>query len=179
MEETNPYQTPTAAVESIDTYTYQPRIFAVSGRIGRLRYLAYGTGLMLLSNILITLLSTVTVSSDALVNGMPILLILIYLFLFATSIVYTKRRLNDLNHTGLLSVLFIVPVGNILLALYLIFARGTHGPNRYGPEPCPNPAGVKILGLLMPILMVSGILAAIAIPAYQDYVQRAKIMQQH
>nr|WP_260295022.1 DUF805 domain-containing protein [Sedimenticola hydrogenitrophicus] len=183
MDTTNPYQTPAATVEPADIQTYQPRIIAVSGRIGRLRYIAYGTGLMLLSNLLFVFLGTLSgisgsVGIASVTGGYGLLLILLYLFLFAIAIIYAKRRLNDLNHTGLLSLLLIVPVGNILLALYLLFGRGTRGANRYGPAPCGNSIGVKILGLMIPVVMVVGILAAIAIPAYQQYLQRATVMQQ-
>jgi uncharacterized membrane protein YhaH (DUF805 family) len=183
MDTTNPYQTPAATVEPAAVQTYQPRIFALSGRIGRLRYIAYGTGLMLLSNLLFVFLGTLSgisgpVGIPSAAGGYGLLMILLYLFLFAIAIIYAKRRLNDLNRTGLLSLLFIIPVGNILLALYLLFARGTKGSNRYGPEPCGNSAGIKILGLLIPVVMVVGILAAIAIPAYQQYLQRVSVVQQ-
>jgi Tfp pilus assembly protein PilE len=50
--------------------------------------------------------------------------------------------------------------------------------NNYGAPPPPNPLGVKILGLLFPILFITGMLAAIAIPAYVDYQQRAAAYEQ-
>lgn len=45
------------------------------------------------------------------------------------------RRLHDLDITGWYSLLFLVPIGNILLLAYLSFAAGTSGENAYGPPP--------------------------------------------
>ena len=46
--------------------------------------------------------------------------------------------------------------------------------NKYGLPPAPNSVLVVIGSLAMPLVAVLGIVAAIAIPAYQDYVQRAE-----
>ncbi|HCY64883.1 MAG TPA: hypothetical protein DHV59_19100 [Oxalobacteraceae bacterium] len=72
----------------------------------------------------------------------------------------------------------LVPLVNLILALYMIFGAGTPAENRFGPRPAKNSRAVVICGLLLPALIaVIGILAAIAIPAYQDYVVRAKAAQ--
>ncbi len=60
-----------------------------------------------------------------------------------------------------------------LVGLIWVFKRGSEGTNGYGAPPPPNTTGVKILGLLLPILFVVGMLAAIAIPAYVEYTRRA------
>ena len=61
---------------------------------------------------------------------------------------------------------------NIFVGLWLLFAPGKKEHNNYGPHPVKNPIGIVILALIMPIVMI-GILAAVALPAYQDYVERA------
>ena len=45
------------------------------------------------------------------------------------------KRLHDLGHSGWWVLLFIVPLINILLLLYLFFFRGQMGGNQYGPDP--------------------------------------------
>ncbi len=42
------------------------------------------------------------------------------------------RRLHDVNQSGLLTLLIFVPFVNLLLFLYLLFAPGTQGANKYG-----------------------------------------------
>ena len=59
------------------------------------------------------------------------------------------------------------------------FIPGTSGSNRFGAPPPPNSTGVILLALILPIIFVIGIVAAIAIPAYQDYATRARASQQH
>lgn len=62
-----------------------------------------------------------------------------------------------------------------------MFTPGTLADNRFGPPPPPNSgwvvAGAVTYIALIPIAFFVGILAAIAIPQYQDYVARAKIAE--
>jgi len=55
---------------------------------------------------------------------------------------------------------------------------GTDGPNRFGNPPPPNTTGAVVLALIIPLIFVVGIVAAIALPAYQQYVKRAHAAQQ-
>ena len=63
------------------------------------------------------------------------------------------------------------------LALIWIFKSGTKGRNRFGAPPPPNGMGVLIGAWLLPVITVLGILAAVALPAYQGYTTRAKAAQ--
>ncbi len=75
-------------------------------------------------------------------------------------------------------LLFFVPIANIFVAIYILFFSASEGTNNFGAAPVENSKGVKIVALFIPLLFIlGGILAAIAIPAYQDYVDRAKSMQ--
>ena len=49
-----------------------------------------------------------------------------------------KRRLNDLDKSGWWQLLYLVPIVNILFALYLLFWPGTKGSNNYGLQPAKN-----------------------------------------
>ncbi len=181
MSDQNPYQTPESTVEVADDSEYQPSFFAASGRIGRLRYLAYGTGLNLLVYAVMFAVmgsAAVTGSPEAFAGIGGVVAFLLYLMLFVFSVIFVKRRLNDLDKSGWFFLLFFIPVVNLIMLIYLVFFRGSEGSNRFGPRPTKNPIGVKILGLLLPILFIFGILAAIAIPAYQGYVERAGMLQQ-
>ena len=61
---------------------------------------------------------------------------------------------------------------------YLVrFVPGTDGENRFGPKTPPNGAGAVALALILPAVFVVGIVAAIALPAYQQYLQRASATQ--
>ncbi|MEN9868095.1 MAG: hypothetical protein RL748_3685, partial [Pseudomonadota bacterium] len=66
---------------------------------------------------------------------------------------------------------------NFLFFLYLIFAPGSAGSNRYGQRSSPNSV-ILIIGALIAPLMIVGILAAVAIPAYQNYQAKARASQQ-
>jgi len=79
-----------------------------------------------------------------------------------------------MNQSGWLCLLTLVPLLNIFVYLVLIFAPGTPTANKHGPQPAANTTWVKIGGFMMPVVAVLGILAAVAIPAYQDYVIRAQ-----
>lgn len=172
MSDQNPYSTPDATLATSDSGTYNPSIFSFNGRIGRLRYLAYNTGLnLVLTAIMIPLLGASGMMAagggdmSAMTGGIGgVAVILFYIATIVISVMFGKRRLNDLNRSGWFILLFIIPIINLLLIIYMIFFSGTDGDNNYGPQAVPNTLGVKILGLLFPILMLVGIVAAVAIP---------------
>ncbi len=177
MSETNnPYTTPEATVAVMDDETYQPKFLSASGRIGRLRYLAYAIGSVFLLNLLSGVLLTVLAVGTGEVMAVTSAVVLYYILPIIPAVIYAIRRLNDLDKSGWFSILLFIPLVNFLLALFLIFAGGTKGTNRYGPAPTANTPGVIIGGLLLPVAII-GILAAIAIPAYNDYVAKAQQMQ--
>src|ERR1035437_4025025 len=169
----NPYSAPTAVLSepgSADE-SYEPKIFSVSGRIGRLRYLAYSFFLMLIMMFLIGILAAFLMPTFAARNATgsraAILMGILYIPAIIVTLIMVRRRLNDLDHSGWLSPIILVPLLNILFGLYLLFGSGSPGTNRYGPKPIKNSWLLVIGGLLFPVVI--GIFAAISLSAYNDY----------
>jgi uncharacterized membrane protein YhaH (DUF805 family) len=161
----NPYQAPGARVGDVETpQEYQDiRLWSAGGRVGRLRYLAYTTGASLLCGILAAALTAVLGASVG-----AVLTIVAYLVLVVFSVIIAIQRSHDMDWSGWTVLLTIIP----FVALIWVFKRGSDDANNYGAPPPPNTLGVKILGLLLPIVFFVGILAAIAIPAYVEYTRR-------
>jgi uncharacterized membrane protein YhaH (DUF805 family) len=162
----NPYTPPRAAVSDVQSeQEYQEvRMWSAKGRLGRLRYLAYFTGAYL---ILGAIMAGVNAAASETVAGA------IFLLLYAVAIVFgilvAIQRSHDMDWSGWTVLLQLIP----LVGFIWVFKRGTEGPNNYGLPPPPNTLGVKILGVLLPVIFLIGIMAAIAIPAYVQYTQRA------
>ena len=176
MSEVNQYQTPQSQVDQQGQQEFsQPKIFSVSVRIGRMRFLAYAMGAYLVVAIPLNLLGTFMVSlgSEAQVaalgfSGIATIVMLVLYFMFAI------QRAHDMNSSGWLSLILLIPLIGFLI---FIFVPGTKGPNRFDAPPPPNGVGVILLALIMPIIFFIGILAAIAIPAYQGYIEKAQQQQ--
>ncbi len=173
VADANPYSAPDAALDTgAQDELYEPKIFSFNGRIGRLRYLAYSFAV----NVALMLVMIPLMGASAFLGGaagpesMGILamagMAVFYIVTIVISVMFCKRRLNDLNRSGWWFLLFIVPFLNIALAIYLLFFPGTDGSNNFGPAPSANSIGVIILGWMFPALMLLGILAAIAIPMF-------------
>ena len=178
MENSNPYESPKSNPATIGSLgTYQPKIFAWDGRIGRLRYFAYATVASLLTVIILGVLAALLIPvfvNGGMSEGAPAIFVLIlYIPLIVISVVLMKRRLNDLDKSGWWQLLYLIPIVNLLFALYILFWPGTKGSNSYGLQPTKHSGLLVIVGVILPIILL-GIMAAIAIPAYQDYVIRAQ-----
>jgi uncharacterized membrane protein YhaH (DUF805 family) len=163
----NPYGAPRAAVDD-SPEEYQPvRIFAVSGRIGRARYITYTVGvsflIMFLAGVLGALLGPVGQA----------LIVVGWIGVVVISYMLTVQRCHDFNTTGWLALVGLIPLVNLIFW----FIPGTDGRNRFGAKTPPNSVGVLIAVWILPVLFVVGIVAAISIPAYQQYVERAKTKQ--
>ena len=169
MSDANPYSAPDAALDTGQDVLYQPKIFSFSGRIGRMRYLAYGIGLnILLMAAMIPLGGmTATMGGEAGMSMLGMVMVgLFYIATIAISIMFAKRRLNDLNRSGWWFLLFLVPIVNLLMAIYMVFFPGSDGDNKFGPAPTSNSVGVLILGWMMPVFLILGIGAAILLPQF-------------
>jgi uncharacterized membrane protein YhaH (DUF805 family) len=173
MAAINPYQRPGAAVADGDEPEVQPvRIFGASGRIGRVRYIAYSAGLPFLIVAAVAVVAGLLERVLGAWGSLAVpLLIGAYGLALVICVLLTIQRCHDFDVTGWLSIVFLlVP----LAVLLLWFIPGTRGANRFGPPTEPNSALAVIGALVLPLLVAGGILAAIAIPAYQDYAKRAQ-----
>ncbi|GAA4373840.1 DUF805 domain-containing protein [Hymenobacter koreensis] len=56
------------------------------------------------------------------------------LLLFVISIGQSIKRFHDMNLSGWLTLLLVVPILNVLLSIGLTFVDGSHGPNRFGAD---------------------------------------------
>jgi len=161
----NPYAKPNAAVAEAGEEYQEVKVFSTSGRIGRVRYIAYGVGIYLLFGILGALLGYVIGNAGMVIAWIAIMVV---------GFMLTIQRCHDFNTTGWLSLLVLVPLVNLIFW----FIPGTDGDNNYGAKTPPNGVGVIIAACIVPIVFVVGVLAAIALPAYQQYQIKAQQMQQ-
>lgn len=181
----NPYAAPGSDVRDGAAESYSKVTpFSVSGRLGRVRYMGYLMALLLvvwLGGVLLGVLSALFVHAPK-GAASPALIVVMGIFFLATTVgafILAIQRIHDFNASGWLSLLLLVPIVNGIFGLALWFIPGTDGPNRYGAKTPPNGVGITIMAVLVPLFMVAyvGMLSAIAIPAYQQYVKKAHEMQ--
>ena len=164
----NPYAPPQAELEGAGTgmdASFKLNLLSPAGRIGRIRYLGYLMGLWFVLAFVVGLLAALT--NSMLIVG------LVYLAMIYLQFMLTIKRSHDCNWSGWMSLLVFVPVAGLIF----LVVPGTDGPNRFGNKTAPNGKGAWVVVVVAVIVPLIGILAAIAIPAYQDYVHRAQAGQ--
>lgn len=173
---TNPYNAPRARVADADSEYGEVKFWSFSGRIGRLRYLAYSFGATFIMMLVVGAIAGIgaAMGKEAAGGIMAILIIPLYIVMFVISFMLAIQRAHDFNASGWMSLLVLIPLANLIF----LFIPGTKGSNNYGPQPPPNNGGVIAMALIMPIVAIIGILAAIAIPAYNGYIQQSKLLQE-
>lgn len=177
----SPYEPPRGAIAPAATTQYgEIRPFSTRGRLGRVRYIGYSVGLGLLINLLFAGWAGVMAAFAAgqakelfALGGFALLA----LATLTLSVVLAIQRLHDFDASGWWAALNLVPLANLALYLVLLIMPGTQGANRFGDPPPPNTTGVILLASILPAVMIVGIIAAIAIPAYHSYVERARAAQ--
>ncbi|GLZ89327.1 hypothetical protein Pres01_53780 [Metapseudomonas resinovorans] len=171
-EAASPYAPPRAQVGEQLPEFGELKVLGTSGRIGRVRYLGWSMALMLA----FLPIGGVILGSFALSDALAGLLTLVAcLALVVVSVCIGVQRIHDIGWSGWLWLLNFVPIVGSVFALLMLFMPGTDGPNRYGPPPPPNSRAVKVLAWLIILVPVIGIVAAISLPAYQDYLMRAQM----
>ena len=114
----------------------QKYIFTTHGRLNRLRYvmyqLAWALGIGIVGGILGFIVGKIfgaeSFAADVLTFG-------VWLVGLAGNLAIIVRRLHDLDRPEWWAVGIFIPLINIVLALYLLFAPGTVGRNQYGEDP--------------------------------------------
>jgi len=169
----NPYQTPGSAVADQGEQYSEVKILSVAGRLGRVRYIGYSVGLSMLLAVAMGLVMALSAAAGIAPLSIAVT-VLGYVAIIVLQIMLTIQRCHDFNSSGWLSILAIIPLVNLIFWAI----PGTDGPNRFGNPPPPNTTGAVVLALIIPLMVVLGIVAAIALPAYQQYVKRAHSVQQ-
>lgn len=105
--------------------TIKEKFFNYKGRLNRKRYFFR----ILISSFLLGLVA-------GFLNLIsPVLAFPVYILSAIVGVMLAIRRCHDLNKSGWFYLLLLIPIVNIFVGLYLLFAMGTIGPNQYGPDP--------------------------------------------
>jgi uncharacterized membrane protein YhaH (DUF805 family) len=160
----NPYAPPAATVADIlpdDGEEFQPvNIFSTKGRLGRLRYITYLTGV----NVALTLLGMLinaTMADSIGGAGISTLLALNAfraLLWLSLQIILGIQRCHDINMSGWGSLLTLIPLVGLIWAAI----PGTLGRNRFGSPPPPNSTAITVFAAISFILIAWGIVSVIA-----------------
>ena len=142
-----PAAAPAATMEKCDSrFSIEYVKYLFQGRVGRFYYFegAIMIGLMqLMQLLLLILLFYIFIPHDIdahLVQDylaahsmltLPLFLLCVPFFILYFSLII--RRLHDLNKTGWLALLILIPFIKSLFYIYILFFKGTPGPNRFGP----------------------------------------------
>lgn len=174
-QENSPFTPPKASLETEQAIEYDTSSpFSPKGRFGRVDYIAYSIGMAILMMIGISGFTAVLTFSGVTPDIAGIITIILVIPVVVFSIIFMVRRLHDLNWSGWIAVTYFIPVLNAIIPLLLIVLPGTPGPNKYAAQRMPPSKGKIVIACLLPAIAILGILAAIAIPAYQDYLVRAQ-----
>lgn len=169
MQEQNPYRAPTASFNASaheedydDTPPYSP-----AGRFGRLSYLAWSGISAFIGGIIMAIaapavLSPTATDAEALALFTSGGMLLVMIPMFVLGVIFGIRRLHDLNKSGWMLLLFIVPIVNIFFALWMTLMPGSDGSNDYGP-PRETPVWEQIFGWIYIAITLLGIVAQIAL----------------
>lgn len=168
MANDNPYQTPAAALGTPQLFD-EVTLFSATGRIGRLRFIAYGTGFYLIA-IFVVALASAAANMLHMEIFKYVVMGLGYTACVVLWIMLAIQRCHDFNQTGWLALVALIP----LVGLIFYFVRGTDGPNRFGNPPPANTTGVTVIASVLLVLVVAGIFAAIALPAYRQNIEAAE-----
>lgn len=163
---TTPYATPKATVAETLPEFGELKAFTTDGRIGRLRYLAWSMVLMLACLPLFGIAGGFFAASEIL-GGL--LMVVVGIAVAVVGIMFGVQRLHDIGWSGWLLLVTLVPIVGGVFSLLMFIIPGSTAANRFGPPPPPNSRAVKVLALLWVAIIVIGIVAAIALPAYMGY----------
>lgn len=146
--------------------------FSPKGRFGRLSYLAwlfiismlYTCVLFIIAGLaVVALMQTGSQNPAALLESnlgyfVIFLAVAVVIAFTVVNICIAIRRIHDLNKSGWLWLLFLIPLVNIFFGIYVMCAKGTEGNNNYGPQRQTEQTE-KLLGSLYAVFLAIFIVA--------------------
>ena len=165
------------SIEQESTLVNEPayeeiKFFSPSSRLNRLRYWAHAMLATIPFYIVLGIGAFLAIQVSVVFWGIAVLA---YIAMLVFGFILIIQRLHDLDKSGWLSLIILVPLANLFLLVFLIFFKGTEGRNKYGLPTPPNKTWHWILALGFPVFfIIIGILAALAMPAYQSYILGAQ-----
>lgn len=116
-------------------------MFALRGRIGRVRYLLY-----------LSLLLTPAAFLSVATPGLPLLAMLIPSL--AGILAITRRRMNDMGQSGWWGLLCLVPVANLVFCLWPLLEAGSAEANEHGLPPAPHSWPLALAAAVLPVCLL-------------------------
>ncbi len=114
---------------------FKELFFTSAGRLNRKSYIYRSIFLSLVLGIIQLILELATAAIEALELLFAVMILVLCIFGFVAGIMMLARRLHDLDKSGWWMLLLFVPLVNILFYIYILFFKGTEGPNQYGEDP--------------------------------------------
>lgn len=114
---------------------FKELFFTSAGRLNRKSYIYRSIFLSFALGIIQLILELATAAIEALELLFAVMILALCIFGFVASIMMLARRLHDLDKSGWWMLLLFVPLVNILFYIYILFFKGTEGPNQYGEDP--------------------------------------------
>ena len=110
-------------------------MFSFNGRMRRIHYFLYGLAGGLIFSVAYLI---VAFAFGAMFDSFAVSLVLLipcYIAYLWFTLAIGVKRLHDIDKCGWYLLILLIPIVNFIWALYMLFADGTVGPNRFGADP--------------------------------------------
>lgn len=114
---------------------FKELFFTSEGRLNRKSYIYRSFFLSVVLCVVQGILTFAAETFGALDLLFSIIAFVLGIFQLAANIMMGVRRLHDLDKCDWWMLLLLVPLVNLFFCLYLLFFKGTEGPNEYGDDP--------------------------------------------
>lgn len=118
-------------------WALEKRFLSTKGRINRKIFILYAISYCLFCLVLLvpTLFIIFSITDDNIIEFITAVVATLLELALLPSLFLSIRRLHDIEKSALWILLYVIPLVNIGLFLYLCLKKGTNGVNKYGEDP--------------------------------------------